>query len=57
MSNCDSCAYNVYDEDTDQYYCDMTLDEDEYARLATKDTKECPYYNHYDEYEVVRHQN
>lgn len=56
MSNCDSCAYNVYDEETMQYYCDMTLDEDDYARMANKDTKDCPYYNRYDEYEVVKHQ-
>ena len=32
-SNCDTCAYNVYDEDDECYYCEADLDEDDAARL------------------------
>ena len=32
MNECDTCAYNMYDEDWDSYVCAMNLDEDEYAR-------------------------
>ena len=31
MTECDTCAYNEYDEDWDCYICTMNLDEDEPA--------------------------
>ena len=46
----------VYDEECDEYYCDVNLDEDEYYRFVSSDYKECPYYRSGDEYKVVRHQ-
>ena len=33
MANCDSCVYNVYDEDDEEYYCEVDMDEDDAARL------------------------
>ena len=42
-SNCDTCAYNVYDED------DM-------VRVMERQYKECPFYRNGDEYAVVRKQ-
>ena len=49
-------VYNVYDEDDDEYYCEVDMDEDDAARLMQGHYKECPYYQLDDEYAVVRHQ-
>ena len=46
----------VYDEESESYYCDVNLDEDEYYRFISTEYKECPYYRNGDEYRVVRHQ-
>ena len=27
-ASCDSCVYNVYDEDDETYYCEVDMDED-----------------------------
>lgn len=54
---CENCANFVYDDEYDCYCCDAALDEDEMARFITKTTKECPYFNFYDEYSIVRKQN
>lgn len=57
MANCDSCVYNVYDDDDECYYCEVDMDEDDAARLMQGHYKECPYYHQNDdEYAVVRHQ-
>ncbi|MBO4635801.1 MAG: hypothetical protein J5685_01520 [Clostridiales bacterium] len=56
MAQCDTCMFNSYDEETGEYYCDVNVDEDEYARLESRKSKECPYYRNYDEYGVVKHQ-
>ena len=56
MANCDSCVYNVYDDDDECYCCEVDMDEDDYARLLTSEYRECPYYQSNDEYKVVRHQ-
>ena len=42
--NCDYCNNMVYDEETEQFVCDVDMDEDDYARLLTSEYKECPYY-------------
>ena len=55
MASCDSCVYNVYDEDDEEYYCEVDMDEDDAARLMQGHYKECPYYQLDDEYAVVRH--
>ena len=55
-SNCDSCVYNVYDEDDETYYCEVDLVVFVASRLMQGHYKECPYYQLDDEYAVVRHQ-
>lgn len=54
---CESCANFLYDEEYDEYYCDVNLDEDEMMRFLSNQTRQCPYYNRYDEYGIVRKQN
>ena len=53
---CDYCAYNAYDDETDEYYCSVNLDEDDMARFMSRKYKSCPYFKNGDEYQVVKHQ-
>lgn len=57
VTNCDMCAYNVYDEEYDRYVCSINLDEDEMLRFLSGSDYQCPYFNLYDEYKMVRKQN
>ena len=54
--NCDDCAYYTYDEDDESWYCTVDIDEDDYARLLQSGYRSCPYYQHNDEYKIVRKQ-
>ena len=56
LASSDSCEYNGYAEDDEQYYCEVDMDEDDAARIMQGHYKECPYYQLDDEYAVVRHQ-
>ncbi len=53
---CDNCAYYTYDEEYEEYVCDVNMDEDDYGRLMSTGFKSCPYYRDGDEYKVVRGQ-
>ena len=57
--NCESCGNFIYDEEFEEYYCQMELDEDEYGRLVSNSNYKCPYFIFNDEYKVVLlvHQN
>ena len=55
-SNCDTCAYNVYDEDDASYYCEANMDEDDAVRMMERQHRACPFYRNGDEYAVVRKQ-
>ena len=56
-ANCETCAYYTYDSELDYYVCEVNLDEDEYSRFLRGGFTDCPYYNYYDEYKIVRKQN
>jgi hypothetical protein len=53
---CESCEYYVYDEETDSYYCSLSLDEDEVEKRMSGLSRGCSYYKFYDEYTSVRRQ-
>lgn len=55
-SNCDYCINYNYDEDEDYYECQMSLDEDEYARFLRSSFHNCPYFRMGDEYKIVKKQ-
>lgn len=55
-TNCESCAYFVYDDDTECYICEINLDEDEMVRFMSDTYYDCPYYRLDDEYAIVRKQ-
>lgn len=46
-----------YDEEQEEYYCSVVMDEDDYYRMISGERKRsCPYYRDGDEYKIVRHQ-
>ncbi len=56
-TNCETCSNYIYDDELQSYFCDVDLDEDEMARFMSFGTYNCPYYDFYDEYKIVRKQN
>ena len=55
---CDECRYNTFDEESEEYYCDLQLDEDEYAKMIFEQNKACKYFiPDIGEYGIVRKQN
>lgn len=55
-SNCEMCIYFSYDEEYNEYYCQVNLDEDEMERFLRDELKDCPYFRLEDEYKTVRKQ-
>ena len=53
---CDTCWYFDYDEEYDEYYCMMDLDEDEVYRIFASKQSRCPYYRQGDDYTLARRQ-
>ena len=53
---CDTCWYYDYDEEFDEYYCMMDLDEDEVYRFFVTPKSRCPYYRQVDDYTLSRKQ-
>lgn len=56
MPDCETCAYYVYDDEAEEYFCTRDMDQDDYGRLVSGQWKGCPFYRDGDEYKVVRHQ-
>ena len=56
MTKCESCVFYQYDENYDDYVCDMDLDEDEMVRFLTSQTDSCPYWRPGDDYLTARRQ-
>ncbi|MBQ8526476.1 MAG: hypothetical protein IJ460_07165 [Clostridia bacterium] len=57
ITQCESCAYYDYDDETDSYGCMINLDEDDVYSFYSGGKSSCPYYSFYDEYKIVRKQN
>ncbi len=56
VGSCESCEFYVYDEYTDSYGCNLSLDEDEMVDFLGLNTSTCHYYRYYDEYKSVHKQ-
>ena len=55
---CEKCWYNTYDEETDEYFCNLQIDEDEYVRFILNSKNGCKFFRpDGGEYEIVRRQN
>ena len=46
----------ISNEEYDEYYCMMDLDEDEVYRITTSRSAHCPYYRQGDDYTLARRQ-
>lgn len=55
-TDCNSCSFYVYDEEYEEYDCQVNMDEDDYVRLMSDSRYACPYYQADDEYKIVRKQ-
>ncbi len=55
-SQCDTCWYFDYDEEQDEYFCMMDLDEDEVYRFFSTPNGRCSYYRQGDDYTLARRQ-
>ena len=53
---CESCVYYSYDEEYDDYICEVDLDEDEMVRFLTARADSCPDWRPGDEYITARKQ-
>ncbi len=56
LAECETCWNYDYDEENDEYYCLMELDEDEFARIFAARQIRCPYYRQGDDYSLARRQ-
>ena len=57
MTDCDTCGNLVCDDESDEYVCDVYMDEDETARLWSDSRAHCPYWRSNDEYRTVMRQS
>ena len=55
-TECESCWHFDYDEEYDEYYCMMDLDEDEVNRFFASKQCRCPSYRKGDDYTLARRQ-
>lgn len=55
-TNCESCMNYAYDDEYDEYYCIIDMDEDECYSLMSGSHAICPYYRRGDDYTIVRKQ-
>ncbi len=55
-SNCECCLNYEYDEDYNQYVCEVNLDEDEMGQFLRNTFDNCPHFQFNDEYKIVRKQ-
>ena len=56
MSECDTCGNLIYDDEIEDYVCDVDMDEDDLVRFLSDKHSKCPYYQNGDEYNIVRKQ-
>ncbi len=54
---CEYCEHYLYDDEYDEYYCDVSLDEDEMEEYMKGSEVSCGFFKFYDEYKMVEKQN
>lgn len=55
-NECDHCLYLDYDEEVDEHYCSLTLDQDDIEKLTYNRHASCPYFRRGDDYTIVKKQ-
>ena len=56
MDQCENCMYYDYDEDNEEYYCMVDLDQDDYERFLRQAQNHCPMFRFCDDYTLARKQ-
>lgn len=56
-TRCEDCLYWDWDEEYEEYSCNLAFDEDEMVRVLHLREQRCPYFRFYDEYKSVQKQN
>jgi len=55
--SCDTCEFFQWDEEMQEYVCEVDMDEDELYRMDAHRDDVCTFYKFYDEYKSVQKQN
>ena len=55
MAECDTCGNLIYDDEAEEYICDINM-EDDLVRFLSDRHSNCPFYQNGDEYRIVRKQ-
>lgn len=55
-SQCDYCMNLAYDEEIDEHYCSINLDQDEVGRYRYNKYESCPLFRMGDDYTIVKKQ-
>ena len=57
-ASCDLCMYYSYDEEFEEYTCEIgdMMDEDDVWHLMSGERRSCPYYRMGNEYTIVKKQ-
>ncbi len=54
---CEDCMYWDWDDEYEEYACNLAFDEDEMVKVLHSAERRCPYFRFYDEYKSVQKQN
>ena len=54
---CENCMNLTYDDEMEEYVCNINLDEDELAHFLESKHRKCPYFRFGDDYTIVKKQN
>lgn len=55
-NQCEYCLYLAYDEELEDDYCSIRLDQDELEKLRYTQHSSCPYFRQGDDYSIVKKQ-
>lgn len=55
-NQCEMCMYLDYDEELDEHYCSMSLDQDDMEKMTYSNKASCPYFRMGNDYTIVKKQ-
>lgn len=55
-NQCEFCLYLASDEETEEDYCSLTLDQDDYEKWQYDQSASCKYFRQGDDYTIVKKQ-
>ncbi len=55
-NQCGYCLYYDYDEELDEHYCSLNIDQDDAAKMRYNREASCPYFRIGNEYTIINKQ-